>query len=98
MLLPLASLTVTDERCSGRNTSGIVITGFSTVLLSSTKTGITPYIRIGRSLTVCACGCKRVTQAYTLGDISLVAGNFTTVCPCWVSTQKDCNIFVPDSI
>src|ERR1700744_1244852 len=76
----------------------MLITGLSTVFLSSTKTGITPYILIGRSLSICACGCSRLTFTYMLGDIFLSAVNFTTVCPCCVSTQNVLSILVPDSM
>ena len=65
------------------------------VFLSSTKMGMEPYIRIGRSLMVCAWGCNKLTVAYTLGAIAASALNFTTVCPRAVSCQKDLITLVP---
>src|SRR5258706_2937922 len=84
--------------CSGLIELGMEMTGFKMVFLSSTKIGITPYILIGRSLIVWACGCSKLTFTYTLGDISFSALNLTIVCPCCVSTQNDLSTLLPDSM
>ena len=57
-----------------------------------------PYMRIGRSLMVCECGCNKLTVAYTLGAIPASVLNVTSVCPCFVSCQKDFKTLLPFSI
>ncbi len=96
--LPVASETVMVFCCSGLIASGIRITGFSTVFLSCTIMGITPYIRIGRSLMVCSWGCIRLMLTYTLGDMSFVTVNEYLVCPCVVFIQYVFNTLLPVSI
>ena len=52
--LSFFSLIVMWKSVSGRNEDTISICGCNTVVGSVTITGVTPYIRIGKSFTVCA--------------------------------------------
>ena len=83
------------DGCSGRMLLAILMSGFKMVFLSSTKIGMDPYILMGRSLMVWACGCNKLTVAYTLGAMEASALNFTNVCPGVVSCQKDRITLVP---
>ena len=98
MSFPFSSLTAIVFCCSGLMTSAIFMTGFSSVFLSSIITGMTPYMRMGKSLMVCACGCNRLTFTYTLGAIPLSALKLNFVCPGFVSVQYVFNTLLPLSM
>ena len=72
--------------------------GFRMVCGSSTCNGITPYMRIGRSFTVCACRCSSVTFTKILGAILLSILKLYCVWPLRVSIQAVCNTWLPFSI
>src|SRR4051812_2130496 len=94
---PWASVTEMLADSSGRSTFGILITGCRCVPGFSTRMGITPYILIGKSFTVCACGCISVMCTYTFGVISGVTENRNCVSPSLPSDQKLLIVLVPDS-
>ena len=98
MALPDFSLTFTLNVCSGFRTSGITILGSKIVFLSITSTGIIPYILIGESFLVDACGCNKVMLKYTLGAIAAVIGTSTLVSPFLVFAHNVCTTFAPFSI
>ena len=71
--------------------------GSRIVFLSTTSIGKIPYIRIGASFTVDACGFNNVMLMYTFGAISAVTGISTLVSPFWVSAQSVFTTLVPFS-
>ena len=58
---PEDSLTVTVALDLGAHSAAAATTGVSLVDGSVTLSGITPYSRMGRSLSLPACGCTMVT-------------------------------------
>ena len=57
-----------------------------------------PYILIGESFFVDACGCNKVILKYTFGAIAAVIGIPTLVSPFWVFAQMVSTTFAPFSI
>ena len=98
IFLPCFSETFTFTVCSGRSTSGMVSCGSRTVFLSTTSIGTMPYILIGESFLVEACGCRSEILMYTFGAISPVIGSSTVVSPFLVCAQSVFTTFVPFSI
>ncbi|MNK63205.1 hypothetical protein D3C87_824160 [compost metagenome] len=98
MALPFCSPTVMVFSVSGLILSAILMVGFKMVCGSSTESGMAPYMRIGKSFTVWACGCRSVMLAKTFGAISFSALNLNWVCPALVSTQKVLSTRLPFSI
>ena len=99
MGLPFSSLTVTWKSVSGLSVAGMSICGRKMVCGSSTNTGITPYMRMGKSFVVWAWGCSRLMCRYTFGAISgVILNEYLASFPLSISIHSRCSMPEPFSM